>query len=95
MLTLRVNPVRPGTHLVRQAVAVVSGSLRALLRLAAPYGPAWGGAPAPPRGPQFDEAALIAAAQRGHLPAFNQLILHYQNIAYNVAQNAGRPGRGC
>ncbi|HEX9117963.1 MAG TPA: sigma-70 family RNA polymerase sigma factor [Anaerolineae bacterium] len=28
---------------------------------------------------------MIAAAQRGDLPAFNQLILHYQSIAYNVA----------
>lgn len=41
-------------------------------------------APAPRR-PDFDEAALIAAAQRGDLPAFNQLILHYQSLAYNVA----------
>ena len=40
---------------------------------------------APPRRPEFDEAALIASAQRGHLPAFNQLILHYQSLAYNVA----------
>ncbi|MGQ9491265.1 MAG: sigma-70 family RNA polymerase sigma factor [Anaerolineae bacterium] len=35
--------------------------------------------------PGFDEAALIAQAQCGHLPAFNQLILHYQGLAYNVA----------
>ncbi len=39
----------------------------------------------PPRKPDFDEQALIAAAQRGSLPAFNQLILHYQSLAYNVA----------
>ena len=33
----------------------------------------------------MDEQALIAAAQKGHLPAFNQLVLLYQSIAYNVA----------
>ena len=38
-----------------------------------------------PQRPDFDEPALIAAAQRGHLPAFNQIILHYQGLAYNVA----------
>lgn len=41
--------------------------------------------PTPPQRPGFDEAALIAQAQRGHLPAFNQLILHYQSLVYNVA----------
>ncbi len=41
--------------------------------------------PTPPRRPEFDEGALIASAQRGNLPAFNQLILHYQGLAYNVA----------
>lgn len=41
--------------------------------------------PTPPRRPDFDEPALIAAAQGGSLPAFNQLILHYQSLAYNVA----------
>jgi len=49
---------------------------------------AWGNRatrPTPPRRPEFDEAALIAAAQAGDLPAFNQLILHYQGLAYNVA----------
>jgi RNA polymerase sigma-70 factor, ECF subfamily len=48
----------------------------------------WGSGQAPrvpPRKPEFDEPALIAAAQRGSLPAFNQLILHYQSLAYNVA----------
>jgi RNA polymerase sigma factor (sigma-70 family) len=48
----------------------------------------WGGGQVPrvpPRRPEFDEQALIAAAQRGSLPAFNQLILHYQSLAYNVA----------
>ncbi len=41
--------------------------------------------PTPPRRPEYDEAALIAAAQRGNLPAFNQIILQYQGLAYNVA----------
>jgi RNA polymerase sigma factor (sigma-70 family) len=48
----------------------------------------WGSGQAPripPRKTDFDEQALIAAAQRGSLPAFNQLILHYQGLAYNVA----------
>lgn len=48
----------------------------------------WGSRPIrqpPPQRPEFDEQALIAAAQRGSLPAFNQLILHYQGLAYNVA----------
>jgi RNA polymerase sigma-70 factor (ECF subfamily) len=45
-----------------------------------------GGAPASPsRRPDFDEQALISAAQRGDLPAFNQIILNYQGLAYNVA----------
>jgi RNA polymerase sigma-70 factor (ECF subfamily) len=33
----------------------------------------------------MDENALIAAAQSGELPAFNQLVMHYQGLAYNVA----------
>ena len=32
-----------------------------------------------------NEAALIKAAQKGQLPAFNQLVLQYQGLAYNVA----------
>lgn len=32
-----------------------------------------------------DEAALIHAAQRGKLVAFNRLVLEYQTLAYNVA----------
>jgi len=32
-----------------------------------------------------DEQALIAAAQRGDLDAFNQLVIHYQRLAYYVA----------
>ena len=55
---------------------------------AAPAGDAWGNRatrPTPSRRPEYDEAALIAAAQRGELPAFNQLILHYQRLAYSVA----------
>ena len=34
---------------------------------------------------KMDEKALVAAAQRGELPAFNQLVMHYQGLAYNVA----------
>jgi len=55
---------------------------------AVPSGGAWGSQatrPTPPRRPEYDEQALIAAAQRGNLPAFNQIILHYQSLAYNVA----------
>lgn len=40
---------------------------------------------AAPRRPDFDEQALLAAAQQGNLPAFNQIILHYQGLAHNVA----------
>ena len=33
----------------------------------------------------MDEPALIAAAQGGDREAFNQLVVHYQSLAYNVA----------
>jgi RNA polymerase sigma-70 factor (ECF subfamily) len=33
----------------------------------------------------MDERALIAAAQRGKVPAFNQLVLTYQSMVYNLA----------
>jgi RNA polymerase sigma-70 factor (ECF subfamily) len=33
----------------------------------------------------WDEAALVRAAQRGNLDAFNALILHYQTQVYNLA----------
>jgi RNA polymerase sigma-70 factor (ECF subfamily) len=33
----------------------------------------------------MDEPTLIAAAQGGDREAFNQLVIHYQGIAYNVA----------
>ena len=33
----------------------------------------------------WDEAALVKAAKRGNLDAFNELILHYQSPAYNLA----------
>ncbi len=33
----------------------------------------------------MDEQALIGAAQRGNLNAFNELVLHYQNQVYNLA----------
>lgn len=33
----------------------------------------------------MDESALIQAACQGDLPAFNQLILSYQSLAYNLA----------
>jgi RNA polymerase sigma-70 factor (ECF subfamily) len=32
-----------------------------------------------------DESALIATAQQGDREAFNQLVVHYQSLAYNVA----------
>ncbi|MFC2037323.1 RNA polymerase sigma factor [Chloroflexota bacterium] len=33
----------------------------------------------------MDEQALIAAAQKGDVPAFNQLVLRYQTMVYNLA----------
>lgn len=33
----------------------------------------------------MDEKALIADAQRGEIPAFNQLVLTYQSMVYNLA----------
>jgi RNA polymerase sigma-70 factor (ECF subfamily) len=33
----------------------------------------------------MDEQALIASAQEGALDAFNQLVIHYQSLAYHVA----------
>ncbi len=33
----------------------------------------------------WDESALVEAAQRGNLDAFNELILHYQAQVYNLA----------
>jgi RNA polymerase sigma-70 factor (ECF subfamily) len=33
----------------------------------------------------MEEQALVAAAQQGDLDAFNQLVIHYQNLAYHVA----------
>jgi len=51
-------------------------------------GDVWGNQatrPTPSRRPDYDEQALIAAAQQGSLPAFNKIILHYQGLAYNVA----------
>ncbi len=33
----------------------------------------------------MDEPAIIAAAQKGDVQAFNRLVFEYQNIAYNVA----------
>jgi len=35
--------------------------------------------------PGADEQALIASAQQGDLDAFNQLVIHYQTLAYHVA----------
>jgi len=34
---------------------------------------------------EMDEKALIADAQRGEMPAFNQLVLTYQSMVYNLA----------
>jgi len=67
---------------------MLNSLLRRLLLWSAPLRDGWEGRstrPTPPQRPEFDEAALIAAAQKGHLPSFNQLILHYQSLAYNVA----------
>ncbi len=59
---------------------------RDLLRAVPLAGPGGSGPSRPPlRRGEYDEAALLAAAQRGHLPAFNQIILHYQGMAYNIA----------
>jgi len=33
----------------------------------------------------MDDKHLVIAARRGELAAFNQLVLHYQSVAYNVA----------
>jgi RNA polymerase sigma-70 factor (ECF subfamily) len=33
----------------------------------------------------MDEQALVDAARRGDVPAFNHLVLRYQRVAYNVA----------
>jgi RNA polymerase sigma-70 factor (ECF subfamily) len=33
----------------------------------------------------MDEQALVDAARRGDVPAFNQLVLRHQRVAYNVA----------
>jgi len=33
----------------------------------------------------MDEQALIASARKGDVRAFNQLVMHYQSLAYNVA----------
>ena len=41
----------------------------------------------------MDEGALIKAALDGDLDAFNSLVLHYQDMAYNVAYRIiGEPG---
>jgi RNA polymerase sigma-70 factor (ECF subfamily) len=85
MLTLPVNRAATGTGFLRQAAIALSRPVRVLMQAASEHQAGWGGGPASAGGPHFDEPALIAAAQRGHLPAFNQLILHYQGIAYNVA----------
>ena len=60
-------------------------------------GDVWGSQatrPTPSRRPEYDEQALIAAAQQGHLPAFNKIILHYQGLAYNVAYRIMGDGDG-
>jgi RNA polymerase sigma-70 factor, ECF subfamily len=60
-------------------------------------GDVWGSQatrPTPSRRPEYDEQALIAAAQQGNLPAFNKIILHYQSLAYNVAYRIMGDGDG-
>jgi RNA polymerase sigma-70 factor (ECF subfamily) len=71
-----------------EAAPVVVRWLARGLRMFLMAPPAWttpAGRPLPPRRPAYDEPALIEAARRGHLPAFNQLVLHYQSLAYNIA----------
>ena len=68
------------------AVCSLSGAARDLWLVAIMPEQGGRGTAAPsPRRPEYDEASLIAAAQEGHLPAFNQIIMHYQSLAYNVA----------
>lgn len=60
-------------------------------------GDTWGSqtaGPTPPRRPEYDDQALITAAQRGNLPAFNKIILRYQGLAYNVAYRIMGDGDG-
>jgi RNA polymerase sigma factor (sigma-70 family) len=74
-------------------LGVIWGRTWRAILAASSTGDGWGAMPpvrggvsaSPSRRPEFDEQALISAAQRGDLPAFNQLILHYQGLAYNVA----------
>jgi hypothetical protein len=40
----------------------------------------------------MDEQALVDAARRGDVPAFNDLVLRYQGRAYNVALRILQPG---
>lgn len=73
--------------LLRLAPSAAAGRKNAHTLLATPYEDGYAprsGRPSPRR-PEYDEAALLAAAQRGELRAFNQIILHYQGLAYNVA----------
>jgi RNA polymerase sigma-70 factor (ECF subfamily) len=39
----------------------------------------------PQRSAQFDESVLVKQATAGSLDAFNQLVLHYQNLAFSHA----------
>ncbi len=73
------TPVR-GPGILRAADDPARGSRQGM-----PVATAGHTRPTSPRRPEFDEQALLAAAQRGDLPAFNQIILHYQSLAYNVA----------
>ncbi|MCX6028582.1 MAG: sigma-70 family RNA polymerase sigma factor [Chloroflexi bacterium] len=85
MLLLRfLSPAAPAP--IQQALRLLGLSSRMPVLFASWDG--WGDRatrPTPPRRPEYDEQTLIAAARRGDLPAFNQIILHYQGLAYNVA----------
>jgi RNA polymerase sigma-70 factor, ECF subfamily len=87
------SPVRLMTFLRLRGLKSLFGNwlawqpLGPILRVVS-SGDVWGSQatrPTPPRRPEYDEQALIAAAQQGNLPAFNKIILHYQGLAYNVA----------